>query len=176
MTKKGLKEIGRELVRRADIDQVMRKEWADSGFKPARYDKAVDVRNTKYLKDVVSKYGWPYAKDFGRGAPKSAWLIAQHASSDRKFQWAVLRMLRKVPDSGVSLKLMATMEDKLRVSEGRKQKYGTQFHIDLKTQVLIVPPIVNKKALEKLRAQMHLRPFDVQLKRVQRSVSKMRTK
>ncbi|MEK7535925.1 MAG: DUF6624 domain-containing protein [Patescibacteria group bacterium] len=176
ITNDKLKGIKKEIVERAKRDQEMRRRWGESGFKPNIYNKKIDKENTRYLKSVVERYGWPSSRQFGKKVVKSAWLIVQHAGHDKTFQWNVLRLLKRQVNSAITPKLIATLEDRLLVADGRKQKYGTQFHIDLKSFSISVPPIANKKKLNMLRKQIGLRPFEEQLKRVTSSVAKMRKK
>lgn len=50
------------------------------------WNKNVDIENTKKLRAIINKYGWPDANLVGVEASHLAWLIAQHSDHDIKFQ------------------------------------------------------------------------------------------
>src|SRR5262245_10057372 len=48
--------------------------------------KAADEDNTKWLKGLVEKHGWPTNTLVGKDGANAAWLLVQHADQDPKFQ------------------------------------------------------------------------------------------
>ena len=89
---------------------------------------ALDQQHTLRLKEIVAKHGWPDAKRFSPEAAGAAWLIAQHADHDRGFQSAVLDLMTPMVGSGgADSQNYALLFDRVRVGEGRPQRYGTQY-------------------------------------------------
>jgi hypothetical protein len=64
----------------------------------------------------------------GADGAHAAWLLAQHADRDRPFQKRCLGLLQKAVKAGeASGQDLAYLTDRVRVGEGKKQRYGTQF-------------------------------------------------
>lgn len=90
----------------------------------------VDKRNTKRMKAIVAKYGWPTKRMVGGDGARAAWLLVQHADHAVAFQRQCLTRLLKHKDTGqVSDQDIAYLTDRVRVNEGKPQTYGTQFHV-----------------------------------------------
>ena len=106
----------------AESDQKMRKDFRDGKIK---WNKRIDKINSSKIKKIILEIGWPSAKKVGAMCEKYAWLVVQH-SPDQLFQKDSLLLMKK--ESG-NKKLTAYLEDRIRISEGRKQLYGTQFCI-----------------------------------------------
>jgi hypothetical protein len=92
----------------------------------ARVQKA-DKENTSWLRDVVKAHGWPTISLVGDDGAKAAWLLVQHADADTKFQRRCLDLMGKLPENEVSQSNIAYLTDRVRLAEGKKQVYGTQF-------------------------------------------------
>ena len=120
-----------ELLRMVKEDQDARGALIKSGFAdPAAAGKmeAVDRRNTARLKETVDKDGWPGRSRVGKDGAHAAWLLVQHADKDRAFQKRCLALLEKaVKAAEANGQDLAYLTDRVRVGEGKKQLYGTQF-------------------------------------------------
>lgn len=141
------KNISNELMKRFETDQKLGKEqkWKE-------YAK-VCFENTKWLKEVISKYGWISSEQFGEQQELFSWLIVQH-SDDLDFQKESLESLKKLPLTKQRRGHIAFLTDRVLVNEGKKQIYGTQF-LNNKPY-----PIENIEDLDKRRKEMHLEPFE----------------
>lgn len=119
------KKIADELLTMVKIDQKMRlMAIKDNKF----WDKNVDRHNTERLKDIISEVGLPTISKVGLEASKAAWLIAQHADHDLKFQKDVLKKIKKaVKDKDFEAKYLAYITDRVTLKENGWQIYGTQF-------------------------------------------------
>ena len=142
-------DLQSQLLRRTKADQEARDAWVqllkDNGSnglvntaalsKEQRVEfervqaklKAVDAENTKWLKGVVEKHGWPTNTLVGTDGADAAWLLAQHADADPKFQRYCLDLMAKLPKNEVSQTKLAYLTDRVLLAEGKKQLYGTQF-------------------------------------------------
>lgn len=137
----------------ANEDQRMRKKRV--------FDASVDIVNTTILKKIVKQYGWPTTSLVGKKASFNAWLIAQHADHDLKFQKMALVLLSKEHQKTPSeppKEQIAYLTDRICVNEGREQIYGTQFYVSPDGRYLC-RPIANIVNLDVRRAQMNLGKF-----------------
>jgi len=119
-----------ELTRRVDRDQEVRNRsfQGPQGELAIQEAMAVDRDNTAWLKRYLDEHGWPPHAKVGRKGSQGFWLLAQHADADPRFQEQVLEMLgdavARGEASGVHL---AYLSDRVRLAQGRPQRYGTQF-------------------------------------------------
>ena len=112
-------ELRAELLKRTVADQDAREEWIkwmkDHGTggvvttanlnqkERAEFEKltgrtkAVDEENTRWLRGLVEKQGWPTNTLAGKDGANAAWLLVQHADADPKFQRQCLDLMAKVP-------------------------------------------------------------------------------
>lgn len=169
-------ELRNELLRRAKVDQEAREVWAQwlktngisqlpslSKQQQAEFEKLlakmneVDKDNTNWLKDVIQKHGWPTRSQVGEDGADAAWLLAQHADADPKFQRDCLKRVTNLPKQEVSQSKMAYLTDRVLLAEGKKQLYGTQFNsVDGKWKVRPLEDPVN---VDKRRAEVDLPPL-----------------
>jgi len=142
------KKLQKQLKKMAQKDQKMRKSKI--------WDKKVDLENTKKLKAIVKKYGWPDIDLVGKEASHLAWLIVQHADHDVEFQEKCLKLMKqKLKEKKIDPIEVAYLTDRVRVNKGKKQIYGTQFYLS-KNGKLIPRPIYDKKNLDKRRKKLDL--------------------
>lgn len=160
-----------ELLKRTKIDQDARfalinwsKQHGDTAKRSpedqAEYQKLLnavieaDKDNTKWLKEIIAKHGWPTFSMVGKDGAQSAWLMVQHADLDPKFQRQSLDLMTKAPKEEVSLKNLAYLTDRVLLAEGKKQLYGTQY---LRVYGKLVPrPLEDEKNCDKRRAEVGL--------------------
>ena len=131
-------------------DQKMRKS--------GKWNRLVDRKNTKKLKAIIKKYGWPGIGLIGRADSHLAWLIAQHADHDVEFQKTCLRLMKEKRTASDPAEI-AYLSDRVRVNLGKKQRYGTQFHLN-RLGRLAPWPIEKRKELNKRRKQVGLEGFE----------------
>lgn len=171
------KNLQSEILSMVREDQLLRQQQA-SAFKklikkkqlnPSIYKKEVnllikqlgqvDQKNTNKLKLIIKKVGWPGISLVGKRGAQGAWLIAQHAVHDPDFQKKCLNLLLKGVNEGeVERKHWAYLLDRIRVREGKKQIYGTQFKGD-KDGNQSPYPIIDPSNLNQRRAEVGLESF-----------------
>ena len=89
--------------------------------------KTVFEANAAKLAAILDAQGWPGPEAIGEEASESAFLLLQHAGVS--IQKKYLPMLRTAVESGdLKASLLAMMEDRVLLSDGEEQIYGTQFH------------------------------------------------
>ena len=154
-------QLSKKLKEMASRDQVMRRE----AMKTGHWDESIDKKNTHLLKEIIDQFGWPTIPMVGKKASFFAWLIAQHADHDIQFQKKVLKLLKGLymENNIVDPKNVAFLTDRILVTEGKKQIFGTQFYTNGRGN-LVPRPIKNKKEMIILRKKYNLPPFSEYLK------------
>ncbi|MDO8294987.1 MAG: hypothetical protein Q7T19_00970 [Caulobacter sp.] len=133
----------RELFQRAALDQATVTAIAAGprtfgrGISPAAdsllggeaviHQCKVGRDNTAWLKNVLARRGWFSIAADGAEADLAAWIIVQHADHDPGFQERVLGMLGPlVPTKDTRGESYGLLFDRVAISRGRPQRYGTQ--------------------------------------------------
>jgi len=164
------------LIRQIDTmfknDQFWRKE---SMKKQSAYDEdtiekrmtQADSINALKAKAIIRKYGYPgyslvgeYSNDF--------WAIVQHCDDDIPFQEQVLALMKKeIARNNASKENYAYLLDRVLVNKHQKQIYGTQVHVDLKTNKAEPFPLKYPKTVDVLRKKMGMQPLAEYMKNFQ---------
>ena len=157
--------LRRELLQRVEQDQAIRNELIKKGADhPDRSIlarmKAIDASNTKWMRIIVRKYGWPSPTLVGRDGTEAAFLLVQHA--DLAFQKQMLPFVTKAYRQGdLSGQSYALLLDRVLVGEGKPQVYGTQakrFEEWVGGQP-VLEPIEDEANVDKRRAEVGLSPL-----------------
>jgi hypothetical protein len=156
-------ELRDELMAMLEIDQNAR---GLSHGKPADKDKLqikgsvaqIDAQLSTQLKEIVEKKGWPTIAMVGFDASNAAMLILTH-SADHAWQASLLPELEALADSGkIDGSALALVIDKELVSEGKLQRYGTQFKfVD---GAMAMYGVEDPGGLDARRARVFLPPMD----------------
>ena len=95
-----------------------------------------DSLNQVILAVIMQKYGWPSEGTYGRKAAKGAFYVTIHAPYEYKKQY--LPLLRAAAERhAADAKYYRVMQDRILISEGKPQQYGTHrkingiIHLDL---------------------------------------------
>jgi len=89
--------------------------------------ESTDVHLTEQLKGIVAEKGWPTIYLVGSQASQAAATILVH-SADHDWQRRMLPLLRKlVEQEKIFGSDIAGLTDRILVSEGKPQEFGTQF-------------------------------------------------
>jgi hypothetical protein len=131
------------------------------GYHPSM--QSVHDANADRLAAIVDRHGWPGESQVGRDGAEAAWLIAQHAIGQPAFQRAALTALWEAAKRGDAPALQAAMlEDRIRVFEGRPQRYGTQFDWDANGEMSPLP-IDDPAGVDDRRRVVGLAPLEQDL-------------
>jgi hypothetical protein len=141
--------------------------------KATDWDYSLDRKNTRRMKQIIKAIGWPSISKVGKRAASAAWLLAQHADHDPKFQRQCLTLMKGQSKDDVPRHDIAYLEDRVLLNEGKKQKFGTQFCYP-KGWKVIPRPLANRRLLAKRRKEMGLESFENNLKTMQRMVNEHR--
>ena len=119
---------------------------------------AVDTSNTAWLKRVVARRGWPTRAQVGSDGVRAALVLVQHADLDSAFQSRVLPLIQQSSVAGdLPGADVAVLTDRVAVSHGRPQIYGTQAR--LVSGRWIAAPIADSSAVDTRRAKVGLPPL-----------------
>ncbi len=151
-------DLNREILQMAKADQDVRTRLVKSASPdPAVVEECreVDRRNTARMREIIAQYGWPGMSLVGRDGSHAAWLLVQHADQDRRFQKECLALMEASVAKGEALKAdLAYLVDRVRVGEGKKQLFGTQFTM---ADGRAVPhPIEDEENVDRRRAEAGL--------------------
>jgi hypothetical protein len=119
---------------------------------------ATDAQLTQELKKIVSEKGWPTIAMVGIDASNAAMLILTH-TPDHAWQLQLLPQLEELADAGkIDPSNLALVVDKELVSEGKLQRYGSQFK--LVNGAMAMYGVEDPGGLDNLRARALLPPID----------------
>ena len=147
----------------AEEDQRVRTALAATGalFQGYHPDmRAVHDANAARLGSIVAEHGWPGTSRVGHDGGEAAWLVVQHAIAQPALQRRALEALSAAVEHEEAPAWQAAMlEDRIRIFEGRPQRYGTQFDWDA-DGVLSPLAIEDPAGLAARRRAVGLRPLE----------------
>jgi hypothetical protein len=111
--------------------------------------------NSSRLRQMIAVFGWPGLALVGEQGARAAWRLALHSYAEPEF----MRQCRDLIDRATQANdaprwQFAIIDDRIRVYEGRPQKYGTQLRHG--PQGLEPHPIENEARVNSMRAQAGL--------------------
>jgi hypothetical protein len=155
--------IAAELVQMSDDDQVMRRKMQTTHAELS----SVDARNTQRLREIVAEIGWPTRSKVGEQAEHLAWLLVQHADRDVAFQRQCLALMEAESAVEVCPRHRAYLKDRIRLAEGRLQRYGTQLRMT--DHGLEPAPIEDPEGVDDRRHGVGLEPIAEYVRRARGS-------
>jgi hypothetical protein len=162
--------LRRELLALAEDDERARGALAAAGtlwegYHPAM--EAVHRRNAARLRTIIAEHGWPGVSLVGADGAEAAWSIVQHAIGEPAFLRSCLRLLRAAAEGGEAAAWQAAMlEDRIRMFEGRPQRYATQLERDA-TGRLSAYRTEDMAGVDARRAAVGLEPLSERLARAE---------
>jgi len=120
---------------------------------------ATDAQLTLELKQIVEQKGWPTISLVGLDASNAALLVLTH-TADHAWQLQLLPQLEQMADANkIDASSLAIVIDKELVSEGKLQRYGTQFKVVNGGMAMF--GVEEPATLDQRRAKALLPPLDV---------------
>jgi hypothetical protein len=157
-------DLRAELLALAAEDAAVRERLAAEGSLWAGYHpemEAVHRRNAARLRAIVEQIGWPGRSAVGEDGAHAAWLVLQHAIGEPAMMRGMLPALERAAASGEASTVdLAMLVDRIRVLEGRPQRYGTQYDWD-ETGMWMVPigSVEDPEAVDARRRAVGLGPM-----------------
>lgn len=125
--------------------------------------EAVHRENALKLRRMIAECGWPHEGLVGADGAEAAWLVAQHSISEPDFMRRCRELLELESAAGrVPRWQYAYLDDRIRVSEGQRQRFGTQF--ESTPDGPVVCEIEHPELLEQRRAEAGLSPMSERLR------------
>lgn len=153
------------------IDQEYRSKQQSEKNKDSQLDflqEKNDSRNIKRLTEIISKFGWPSIKFAGAKGSSNAFLVLQHA--DLVLQKKFVPLLRNaVAENDARGDQLALLEDRILISDGLPQLYGTQFESMIPLKLY---PIEDEKNLDDRRKKVGLQPIKEYIQLIEKSINK----
>ncbi len=137
-----------------------------------KWDPTLDRRNAERLKEIIADIGWPTISKVGANASQCAWLLVQHADHDVEFQRRCLALMYEAGEE-VRRDLVARLEDRVRINEGRPQLYATHIAIDESGEI-VQPMIEDPDRVDARRANIGLEPLEEYIENLKRIVAEER--
>ncbi len=140
------------------------------GRQSAQGDSATKAMTTadeplmKRVRAIISTFGWPRRDRVGDDGTHAAWLVVQHAPSDA--QQSLLPILRKAVIKGQARASdLALLDDRVRVAQGKLQRYGSQMRSSPTPGPPVLDPIEDEPCVDRRRAAVGLEPLGDYLRR-----------
>jgi hypothetical protein len=159
---------GTDTALRDQLLQMRSTDQAARGFIPSSGESqqqmlqklpATDAQLTAQLKQIVAQKGWPTISLVGIDASNAAMLLLTH-SPDHAWQLQLLPQLDQLADAGkIDPSTLAFVVDKELVSEGKLQRYGSQFKYVNGSMAMY--GVEDPGGLDQQRARALLPPIDV---------------
>ncbi|NVK49562.1 MAG: hypothetical protein HWE09_07315 [Cyclobacteriaceae bacterium] len=132
-------KIAEKIIELKEKDDKLRAKLEEKRTLSNGYNKQMEAlhnENTKELKLIMEKIGFPTFDKVGEEASNAAWLIIQHSIGQPDFMKEAARLLEiAVNENKADPKCLAYLTDRIAVFEGRPQLYGTQFDWDQNGQM-----------------------------------------
>ena len=121
--------------------------------------KENDSINLIKVKSIIDSFGWLGKDVIGVKGNETLFLVIQH--SDPKTQEKYLPIMREAVRIGqAEASSLALLEDRVAISQGKKQIYGSQIEQDPKTGKFIILPIEDEANVNKRRKEVGLDPLE----------------
>jgi hypothetical protein len=125
--------------------------------------------DSRYLREVVSRYGWLDIPRFGKAAAAAAVFIAKHADDVRLMQDAAPIAEQDARENGGGKELISVLVDSLLITMGHKQKYGTQITEDAHGKPFVIP-VEDPAKVDEARKALGILPWAEYLKRASQAL------
>jgi hypothetical protein len=149
-----------ELLAMRSEDLAVRTELADAGELGGPYVprmEAVHIKNAARLRELIVVHGWPGENIAGKDGAEAAWFIAQHAVGEPEFQRRALQWVRESASQGRTPAWhVAYLEDRIAMSEGRPQRFGSQWLDDPRDGRIRPWKLADGERVNELRASVGL--------------------
>jgi hypothetical protein len=141
-------------------DRLARDGSLFDGYHPAI--EAVHRRNAARLGAIVAAHGWPGRSLVGDDGVHAAWRIVQHAIGEPAVMRAMLPVLESAVAAGEArADFVAMLDDRIRVLEGRPQRFGTQYDWDDSATCMVpMGDIEDPATLDARRRALGLGPME----------------
>lgn len=142
-------------------DRALRAELTAAGELNEHYHPRMEELHRAHasrLRQMIAVFGWPGFTLVGEKGAQAAWRIALHSISEPAFMRQCRDLMDIASHNGdVPRWQFAIIDDRIRVYEGRPQRYGTQLRVG--ANGLEPYPLENEARVSSMRAQAGLPPL-----------------
>src|SRR3954471_30339 len=125
--------LEKALLDMEERDQALRAELTAAGELNERYHPRLEELHRAHasrLRQIIAVFGWPGSTLVGDKGAKAAWRIALHSISEPPFMRQCRDLLEHASEAGDTPRWQfAIIDDRIRVYEGKPQRYGTQLRV-----------------------------------------------
>lgn len=88
----------------------------------------INRSNTSRLRQIIAVFGWPGVNLVGDRGARAAWRVALYSYAEPEFMRQCRDLIDRASHNGDAPRWQfAVIDDRIRVYEGRRQRYGTQL-------------------------------------------------
>jgi hypothetical protein len=142
-------------------DQTLRAELTAAGELDGGHHPRLEELHRAHasrLRQIIAVFGWPGISLVGEHGARAAWRIALHAAAEPAFMRQCRDLIDCASQAGDAPRWQfALIDDRIRVYEGRPQRYGTQRRYG--PAGLEPYPLENESRVNSMRMQVGLPPF-----------------
>ena len=135
-------------------DQGVRKN-ADS----AKFWAFVDSSNLAQVETLITQYGWVGKSVIGPRGNYTLWLVIQHAPLEAQVKYFPL-MEKSVAEGESRASELAYLDDRIRMRQGKPQRYGSQVITNPQTGAQEFYVIEDEEHVNERRAAAGLEPLE----------------
>ncbi len=142
-------------------DQALRAELTTAGELNERYHPRLEELHRAHasrLRQMIAVFGWPGIALVGEKGAQAAWKIALHSIAEPDFMRQCRGHIDTASQNGDAPRWQfAFIDDRIRVYEGKPQRYGTQLRPG--PNGLEPHPLENESRINSMRMQVGLPPL-----------------
>jgi len=157
-------DINSKLVAMAKADVEVRKVLQNMSERKLTDSEKIaisenDKKNTKALKKILQNNGWDITSNMSKKGLSALFLILQHSTHDTEFQKESLIYIQELYSKEKILgQQLALLTDRIRISQGKQQLYGTQA--DIVNNEIIFKTIEDVLNVDRRRQQLKMPPLE----------------
>lgn len=160
LTAEQIDRLDDEAAQLVEQDQASR-----LGQSGARDMRVVDAESTAWLKEVLSRSGWPSTNRAGSQLASNAWLLTQHADANAALQACILDLISQQKTTQQEDQNFAYLTDRVRLAQNQPQVYGTQVSYDDVWRKASPRMLEDPEGVNERRAKIGLESIEDYLKR-----------
>ena len=144
-----------ELKKQLDSIMVLDQKYrSSSSYDDWKKQETIDSSNAIFIEGIFKKHGYPGKSLVGETAGKAAWYVIQHSNKIAKH----LPLIKEAGEKGELPKsLVAMMEDRYLMGQGKKQIFGTQgssYNVGSDNQIHFIWPIEDANNVNQRRSDV----------------------
>jgi hypothetical protein len=143
----------------ATLKDILEKDQKNGRASGQTIDRKIDKENLEQVLGIIQNCGFPRLATVGKDGMSAIFYVIQHGT--RKIMEQYLPAIKQSALNGeLDLQHVAAMEDRVLLSGGEKQKYGTQFLFGDKPGIYKLEPLEDPKNVNERRKAMGLEPLE----------------